>query len=171
MSATTRRATALPVPPAQTPRWVAPAALVLAVAGLAVSAYLTVEHYTASTTLACPDTGVVNCQKVTTSAQSHVFGIPVAVLGLVYFAAMAGLNLPQLWRDPPRRLHQARLAAAGLGPLFALYLLTVELFVVNAICLWCTAVHVLALALFATIALGTAVVPAGLPAAGPRSRG
>lgn len=160
MSSTTRRPVAIPVPSAETPQWVAPMALVLAVAGLAVSAYLTVEHYTASTTLACPDTGVVNCQKVTTSSQSHVFGIPVAVLGLVFFAAMTALNLPRLWRTPDRRLHLVRLTIAAVGVVSVLYLLGVELFVVDAICLWCTAVHVLTVALFAVITVGAALTPA-----------
>ena len=43
------------------------ATLVVSIAGLAVAAYLTYEHFTAGTTLACPDTGVVNCAKVTSS--------------------------------------------------------------------------------------------------------
>jgi uncharacterized membrane protein len=37
-----------------------------------------------------------------------------------------------------------------------LYLVYVELFVLDAICLWCTVVHVLSIALFAIIALGMA---------------
>jgi hypothetical protein len=42
------------------PRWAGPTSLLLAVLGVAVSAYLTVEHYTSSSSLACPETGVVN---------------------------------------------------------------------------------------------------------------
>lgn len=37
-----------------------------------------------------------------------------------------------------------------------LYLVYVELFQVDAICLWCTAVHVLAFALFAVCLIGSA---------------
>jgi len=49
---------------------------------LGVSIYLTVAHYTTSVSLICSDKGLVNCEKVTTSAQSMIFGIfPVAVLG------------------------------------------------------------------------------------------
>jgi uncharacterized membrane protein len=51
---------------------------------------------------------------------------------------------------------RVRLAAAGVGALSVLYLVWVELFRVNALCLWCTAVHVLALALFAAVVLGAA---------------
>jgi uncharacterized membrane protein len=62
--------------------------LAVALAGLAISAYLTVEHYTASTLLACPESATINCQKVTTSQWSHIGPVPVAVLGLGYFLAM-----------------------------------------------------------------------------------
>ena len=134
------------------------ASLVGALLGLAVSAYLTAEHFTTPTLLACPATAVVNCQRVTTSPQSEVLGIPVAVLGLAYFAVMAGLTLPAAWRSPSRDLRRTRLAAAAAGVAFAVYLIYVELFVVNAICLWCTAVHVIALAQFAVISFATAEV-------------
>ena len=44
--------------------------------------------------LVCSDTGAINCTKVTTSPQSVIFGIPVAVLGLAYFVPMIALCLP-----------------------------------------------------------------------------
>ena len=135
-------------------RWVPPVSLVLSVLGLAVSVYLTIEHYSSSTTLACPDTGALNCLKVTTSEQSAILGIPVAVLGLVYFVVMLGLSL--LWRSPRRDIRLGRLAFAAVGVLFVAWLVFAELFVLDAICLWCTAVHVLAIGVFAVTALGTA---------------
>jgi uncharacterized membrane protein len=135
----------------------APTALALCLAGLAVAGYLTVERHTAATTLAYPDTGVVTCRKVTRSAQSQVAGIPVAALGLAWFAAMVALNLPRMWRDGGRRTTVPRLVAAGAGVAFALYLIGAELFVLDAICLWCTAAHALAVAVFAVVVLGTAL--------------
>jgi uncharacterized membrane protein len=140
------------------PGWLPPATMLLAVAGLAVAGYLTVEHYTASTTLACPETGVVNCQKVTTSAQSAIFGIPVAPLGAVFFAVMLAAGTSAAWRSayPLLRWGRPVLALAGVG--LVLYLVYAELFILDAICLWCTAVHVLALALFAVVGFGTAAV-------------
>jgi uncharacterized membrane protein len=142
---------------APVPRWLPWLTLGLAVAGLGVAAYLTVEHFTASTTLACPETSTVNCQKVTTSAQSAFLGIPVAVLGVLYFLGILPLLLPAAWRSQHRWLRLTRLGAAAAGVVFALYLVYAELFVINAICLWCTAVHVLAFALFTVIALGNAL--------------
>ena len=141
--------------------WVPPASLALAVAGLGVSVYLTIEHFTSSTTLACPETGALNCLKVTTSAQSAVLGIPVAVLGLVYFVAMLAVSLPPLWRSTNQLVRNGRLALAAVGVLFVFYLVFAELFTLHAICLWCTAVHVLAVGLFALVALGTAYADPG----------
>ena len=142
------------------PRWVAPATLVTSLAGLAVSVYLTVAHYTTSVTLACPATGVVDCQKVTSSPESMLLGIPVAVLGLLFFAAMTALGLPAAWhaaRAPwASRLRTVRLTLAVVGVCFVARLVYAELFEIDAICLWCTVVHVLAVALFAITALGTA---------------
>jgi uncharacterized membrane protein len=123
--------------------------LVLALAGLGISTYLSIEHYTASALLACPESATINCAKVTTSRWSHIGPIPVAVLGLVFFAAMTVLCSPPAWRKPG--LDSARIVGAALGVLTALYLVWAELFRVNAICLWCTAAHLCALALLAAV--------------------
>lgn len=134
--------------------------LVLSVSGLAVSAYLTFEHYTAGATLACPQTATFNCAKVTTSDYAFVAGVPVAVLGLLFFATMTLLCLPQGWRAAGRRaplLRRVRLLAATSGVVAVLYLVWVELFAVGALCLWCTGVHILAVALFAVVAVGSAL--------------
>ena len=138
------------------PGWVPASSLALSVAGAGVSSYLTYEHYSASTTLACPENATLNCLKVTTSEWSSFLGIPVAVLGLVFFVGMAVLCLPALWRSPARWVRQGRVAASVVGVLFALYLVWAELFKVDAICLWCTVAHVLSFALMVVVLLGTA---------------
>jgi uncharacterized membrane protein len=134
------------------------ASFVIALLGLAVSVYLTVEHFTSSATLACPETGTINCQKVTTSSWSHIGPVPVAVLGLVFFAAMVVLCSPPAWRRPV--LSPLRLVGAVVGVLSALGLVYVELFEVDAICLWCTAVHVCALALLVAVLWASGAAPA-----------
>jgi uncharacterized membrane protein len=136
--------------PAATPVWLHVCTLLLSLGGLGVSLYLTVAHYTTSMTLACPDTGVVNCEKVTTSPQSVVFGVfPVAVLGLAFYLFMVAVNSPWAWRARWPGIRWARLASliAGIG--FVLYLIYTELFTLDAICLWCTSVHVTTFLLFA----------------------
>src|SRR5215471_13005015 len=120
-----------------------------AVAGLAVSAYLTVEHYSGSKLLACPENAAINCAKVTTSAWSRLAGVPVAVLGLAFFAAMTALVVPAAWRYRP--LDPVRVAGATAGMVMVIYLVWAELFRVDAICLWCTAIHVCTFGLFVAI--------------------
>jgi uncharacterized membrane protein len=131
------------------PRWAQLSSLILAIAGLGVAGYLTIAHYTTSSILACGGSGLVNCELVTTSAQSRFFGIPVALLGLLWFVAMTALCLPAAWRSSDRRVHGIRLLAATLGIGFVLWLVYAELIIIGAVCLWCTVVHVIAFGLFA----------------------
>ncbi len=141
----------------EAPRWAAPISLLLCVFGMAVASYLTYAHYTDAKNLACSDNGVINCAKVTTSAQSHFLGMPVAVLGLAYFVGMTVLCLPWLWRRPERIVRLGRLAGAIAGVAMVLWLVYAELFIIDAICLWCTVVHALTVLLFVTVASATVV--------------
>jgi uncharacterized membrane protein len=152
------------VGPVLPPRWARLAALGLAAAGLCVSLYLTITHYTTSVTLSCPDTGVINCAKVTTSPESMLLGtVPVAVAGLAFYILMTAACLPWAWRARWRLLAPARLGALAAGIAFVLYLVYTELFTLDAICLWCTSVHVITFALFALVALTMPGRPAGTP--------
>jgi len=135
------------------PAWVVPASFTMAIAGTAVAGYLTIVHYTSPKLLACASSGVINCERVTTSAQSEVLGVPVALLGLFWFLAMTGLCSPWAWRSAEPRLRLARQVSVWTAMAFVLWLVYAELFVIRAICLWCTVVHVLAFALFVIVAL------------------
>jgi uncharacterized membrane protein len=160
-STTTSRRRGHPAPDAYAefdlPRWLPWAATLVAVAGTGVSLYLTLTHYLSSSVpLACSATGTVNCEKVTTSAQSMVFGVfPVAVLGLGYFLVMVALNVPVAWRSRFWWLSPLRLALSVVGMGFALYLIATELLVIDAICLWCTSAHVLSFLLLLLVITGT----------------
>ncbi|WP_163549258.1 vitamin K epoxide reductase family protein [Candidatus Frankia nodulisporulans] len=137
------------------PAWLPLTGLTIVAAGLAVATYLTVAHYDTASLLACPGTRVVNCEKVTTSPESEILGIPVALLGLVFFAVMAPLTLPVAWRLAHPVVRYGRLLFALTGVGMVVHLVYTELFTLDAICLWCTAVHVLTIALFAVVVAGT----------------
>jgi uncharacterized membrane protein len=129
----------------------------LCVAGLAVSSYLTYAHYYSPKVLVCPEKGLINCTKVTTSSYSTQFGIPLAVLGLAYFVVSLGFHNPFAWRSPSLLVRYGRVAVAAGGTGMALWLVSVELFQLDAICLYCTAVHILTLLVFILTAIGTAL--------------
>jgi uncharacterized membrane protein len=84
-------------------------------------------------------------------------GMPLAVLGLLYFVTILPLQLPMAWRSQNIWLRRIRLAASGIGVVMIFWLIYVELFMLNAICLYCTAVHVVTLSLFVLTAVGTAL--------------
>jgi uncharacterized membrane protein len=143
--------------PRSVPRALAPVTLALCVAGAAVAIYLTLVHYTSSVSLACTATGVINCEKVTTSPQSIFVGLPVALWGVVFFVVAAALCLPAAWRTDAPAVRVGRLAWIFAGGLMVLRLLYAELFQIDAICLWCTAVHVITVALFIAVVVGEAL--------------
>ena len=132
------------------PRWLSTTCLVVAIVGLAVSLYLTIEHFASPSGegLACPATAAVNCVKVTTSPQSRFLGIPVAVLGLVFYIGVFALNLPVMWRSVSPVVRWIRLAAVSGGMVFVLWLVYAELNIIRSICLWCTVVHLCTFVLF-----------------------
>jgi uncharacterized membrane protein len=147
------------------PGWARFASLGLSLTAVAIASYLTVAHYTDPAALACPDTGIVNCALVTTSSWSVVLGVPLAVVGLVWALAMTGLNVPWTWDSGVAWVDRARLVVSGTGAAVVLYLVYVELFRLGAICLWCTAMHITAVSLFAVVLVARAsareVVPTG----------
>jgi uncharacterized membrane protein len=138
------------------PPWLQWTTWILSLAGLADSIWLTIVHYNTSVTLICPANSTINCEKVITSPQSIVFGIPVAVLGLAFYMFLAVANSPWVWRMTWPPIRYARVGSMVAGILFVLYLVYTELFTIRAICLWCTSVHVITFALFVLIVFSAA---------------
>jgi uncharacterized membrane protein len=130
------------------PLWFQLVTWALSLAGLGVSIYLTIAHFTDKPLAGCSESGLVNCTKVTTSPQSYVFGIPVAVLGLAFFVGAVALMSPWAWRWARREVALIRLASLVVAVGFVLYLLYAELFIIGSICLYCTSVHAITFLLF-----------------------
>jgi uncharacterized membrane protein len=139
------RAATRPVAPA----WFQLTTLVLSLAALGVSIYLTIVHYASPKLLVCSANGTINCEKVVTSPESMVFGVlPVAVLGLAFYVFMVAINSPWAWRSRQPVIWWARLGGVITGIGFVLYLLYAEIIQIGNICLWCTSVHVITFLLF-----------------------
>ena len=138
-------------PALSVPRWAVVATWLLSFIGLGISGYLTFTHYAGTQFLACAESGTVNCAAVTTSAQSSFLGMPVAVLGLADYLVMVVINSPWAWRSSVRAVHVARVALVGVSMAFVLWLVAAELLIIDHICLWCTGVHVVMLALLVVV--------------------
>jgi uncharacterized membrane protein len=110
-------------------------AAIVALAGIAVAGYLSWAHYADSAVVCIAGGG---CETVQESDYAAIAGVPVAVLGLIAYGVILALIA---WDAPIARLSAATIALMGL--LFGAYLLALQLFVIDAICLWCLANDVL----------------------------
>ena len=130
------------------PSWVLP---VLALAGVAIAAYLSQVEITGAQAVCGP---VGDCNAVQQSAYARLFGVPVGVLGalgylgilVAWFVAVAG---PQGSRKQARHVVWA---FALVGCAFSAYLTFLEPFVIGATCAWCvsSALIMAALVMLAT---------------------
>ncbi len=122
------------------------AIVALGVAGIAVSAYLTVAHY-AGATLACQESALIDCEAVTTSSYSLVPGtqLPVSVPGLLWSALVVAAGLLALAGRRTRALDVGLALWAAGALLVVLYFVRAEIVVIGRICLWCTAFHAIVL--------------------------
>jgi uncharacterized membrane protein len=115
----------------------------LALAGAAVAAYLVYARYS-GTRLACTTGG---CETVQHSTYAKAAGIPVAVLGLAAYLAVFATALSA-------RVEAVAIGAAIVlgGLAFGIYLIVVQVAVIDAICQWCLASD----AILALLAIATA---------------
>ena len=108
----------------------------LASIGIADSVYLTADSF-AKVAPYCPTYKILDCGKVTLSPYSHPFGIPVALLGLLWFVAMFVMGILR-----PSFAPFLMLPLWIAGAVMVLYLVYIELGVLGAICVYCTLAHV-----------------------------
>jgi vitamin-K-epoxide reductase (warfarin-sensitive) len=106
----------------------------LAAAGMAVSSLSLYHHYGTSTSSYCDFGASFNCDMVNRSIYSVVLGVPVALIGVLGYAAL--FMFSTLYR---RRAQTPALlllgSSAGLG--FTLYLAYVENFILAVWCVLC----------------------------------
>jgi uncharacterized membrane protein len=101
----------------------------VALTGAGLACYLTYVHYRPDA-LICTGTG--GCETVQESSYADIAGIPVALLGLFAYLAVLGLVA---WDRELARTLAATLALGAVG--FAVYLVSVQAFVIDAWCVWC----------------------------------
>jgi uncharacterized membrane protein len=105
------------------------AVALVALAGVAVAGYLTYVHYQPDA-LICTSGG--GCETVQDSSYAELAGIPVALLGLLGYVAVLVLVA---WDSELARTLSAAIALVAAG--FAVYLIVLQAFVIDAWCIWC----------------------------------
>lgn len=126
--------------------------VLFALAGMAIMGYLISLHFSETEGAFCNLGEGLSCDVVNKSIYSKIFGIPMSVLGFLYFAWIFALVLWRREKTPYRIVALATIIF--LGP--SLYLTGVELFILENICVFCelSKALMLAIAITAFIALG-----------------
>ena len=130
------------------PRWVQVTSLALSLAAVAVAC---VSHGDALQRPGRPGLPGHGRRQLHAGHDELVVGDPRRPRGRPRAGVVVGHGGPDLalgLANGVGGIGRARMAAAALGAATVLYLVYVELFRIGAICLWCTAVHVLAVCLF-----------------------
>jgi uncharacterized membrane protein len=147
------------------PLWLQITSTVLAVIGLAISAYETYAHFNGNHLLGCPSGagGTFNCAAVITSSQSVVFNVfPVAVLGLAFYVFAVVIFSPWAWQFrgtgllTSRNVDIVRLGSVIVGMGFVMYLIYAE-FQIGSVCEYCSGVHLVTFLLFCITVVSAAL--------------
>jgi uncharacterized membrane protein len=116
----------------------------LSLVGFADSVYLTTAHYL-GLTVPCDITH--GCEKVLSSQYSQILGIPLAVLGIVFYTGIIFFSLLANHYNIFRKILSWYLA---LGSLLACVFLYQQFFVIKQVCQYCLVVDLLTIILFLT---------------------
>lgn len=124
--------------------------LLLALAGMGLSAVSLYNHYQRSPTDYCDLGPSFNCDLVNRSVYSRFLGVPVALIGLVGYGLVGVLSFL-----PRSALARGLLLAGGLAGLaFSLYLTYLEAYILAVWCILCLA----SLAIIAVITILSGVL-------------
>ncbi len=127
--------------------WLPVLVAVLSLVGIGVSSYLTYTRWFDKSVVCA---GLHSCNAVAESSYSHLGPVPVSLLGVLGYAAI--LAVAVFWlRVGDRFGDWPLLAIWGMsvgGVAYSIYLTYVELFVIDAVCIWCVTQAVVMLCIF-----------------------
>jgi len=127
------------------------AMMVLALIGLAVAVYDSYMIYIGQP-LWCPPP-IDGCNEVAASPYARILGLPIGYYGAVFYLYMFGLAALLAFDPVSRGLRLGAILCAGLGVLFSLYFMLLQVALIRAFCIYCliSAVTTLLLAVVAAV--------------------
>ncbi len=105
---------------------------VFALAGFGIMLYLTVIHYTQDQSF-CDISQKFSCDVVTTSIYSEIFGLPISILGLLYFSWI----LFSIFYIKGDNFFRTNFLITLFVLIPSLYFSLIEIFVIKSICVLC----------------------------------
>ncbi|MDH3644996.1 MAG: vitamin K epoxide reductase family protein, partial [Gammaproteobacteria bacterium] len=128
--------------------------IVLSLAGLLISGYLTQRHYALSEGVSlapsfCTVNATIDCDRVLLSQYAVVFGYPLSSIGFAFYLVILWLAVAVGFLDSQLSLEIRREAVSWIVALTLLalvidvYLLGVLIFALGAVCLMCVATYLI----------------------------
>lgn len=114
------------------PNWLLWGLIIVSFIGFLDATYLTILHYTGADALC----SVGGCNEVLTSEYSKIFGIPMALLGLIYYISVFLLSVFYYESRNTKVLKILSLYTI-VGFLASAYFVYLQLFVIGKICQYC----------------------------------
>lgn len=99
------------------------------------STYLTYEHYSNSIP-PCSTNVFVDCGKVLDSEYSEIFGIPLAVLGMIHYSVLLAVSYI-VYKKKKITAFKIMNILVGIGVISSMYFVYLQVYVLDAICLYC----------------------------------
>jgi len=119
---------------------------ILAGVGFLISLYLLRDHYAEGPSV-CDASSLLSCSVVNRSAFSELLGVPVAIFGAIWCVVLCYGAWRVLENDRTNYFLTAILLWSFLGIFFIFYMVLAE-FILGAICIFCTIVHILTVIIF-----------------------
>ena len=135
--------------------------VILAIAGMLVTAYLSISHLFGATPIGCAEGS--SCDIIQQSRWSILLGIPVALWGFglyLLIALIAGLGRPRLKR------WQRLWLLSFFGMIFSAYLTAVAALELQAFCAWCLTSLAIIIVMFVMLTFKRPESAPGMPWAG-----
>jgi len=120
-------------PLAPVPNKVAILVLLIAIIGFADAGYLTVEHFQG---VVPPCKITTGCEQVLTSPYSVVLGLPVSLLGAIYYALVAAGSFAYL-EGKHERLFRWSLGMTIFGLIASIWFVFLQAFIIHSYCAYC----------------------------------
>ena len=93
---------------------------------------------------------IKGCETVALSEYSKIGGIPVAVFGVILSLILLTLAMAWIRTDRPELL-DVHYGLSLIGVIFEVYFLSLQVFVIHAVCVWCTAYGISLIARFLVV--------------------
>jgi uncharacterized membrane protein len=115
-------------------------AVILTIIGIILSTYLYITYLNPTTINYCNINDYLNCSSVEQSPYSKLFGIPLPIPAIIWFTITLITILIEKY--------QITKFLIFLATIFVAYLIFTEVFLIGAICIYCTITQIIGLSIY-----------------------